>query len=414
MPGLKDKIFYGWIIAVASLIILTTLLGIRFSFGIFFKSLEVEFLLSRGVTSVIFSSYMVLYGAFALIAGWALDRYGPKLVVALMGLATGLSLILTSQTDSLWQIFLSYSLLLGIGTGGTVPVLMAVVSRWFDRKRGLALGVATAGSGMGTLVFSPFAAFLITALEWRIAYLVLGLIGLFVVMSLALVLRGEPGEIGALPDGIQPDSTVQPIQSEVDLQLIGLSLRESLRTRSLWLLLGAWSLFSLSLSLVVTHVVPYATDAGISTLEASTILSVMGGFHIMSRLLVGRVSDTIGRKIPGTISALMVTGSLVWLIWSRDLWMFYLFAGFFGFGWGGFGVINIALVSDCFGRRGLGVIIGALEVGFALGVAAGSALGGFTFDITGNYILAFAIGAACVFTATFSLAFIRSEAPRDK
>ena len=352
---------------------------------------------------------MLLYGVFALLGGWALDRYGPKLIVSLMGLATGLSLLITSQTNSLWQIFLSYSLLLGIGTGGTVPVLMAVVSRWFDRKRGLALGIATAGSGMGTLVVAPFAAFLISSLEWRMAYLVMGLIGLFVVISMAMLLRRDPGEIGALPDGIKPGRRIESAHSEVNLQLIGLSLPEALRTRSLWLLLGAWSLFSLSLSLVVTHVVPYATDVGLSTIEASTVLSVMGGFHIMSRLLVGRVSDTVGRKIPGIVCACMVTGALIWLIWLRELWMFYLFAAFFGFGWGGFGVINIALVSDCFGRRSLGVIIGALEVGFAVGVATGAALGGFTFDITGNYMLAFAVGAVTIFMTIFLLAFTRRE-----
>ena len=407
---LRDKIFYGWVIVAASLVIACTLTGIRFSFGVFLKSLEAEFDLTRAAISSVFSVYMIFFAIFAIISGWALDRYGPRLVVGLMGLFTGLSLLITSQTNSLWQIFLSYSLLLSVGTGGTMPVLMSVVSRWFDKKRGFALGIATSGTGLGTLVMAPFAAYMISNLDWRMSYVVMGIIAWLVVISVAMLLRRDPGEIGAFPDGVKSGAGgIEIMGREESFRLTGLSLSQALRTRSFWLMLAVWLLFALCLNLIMTHVVPYATDVGISMIEASTILSLIGGFQILSRLSTGSILDIIGRKVPGVICALFGIGALIWLVWSHNLWMFYLFAIIFGFSVGGLGVAMLTLVSDIFGRRSLGAIMGALEVGFAMGAAIGSALGGFVFDVTNSYATAFAIGAAAMSVVALFVTLTRRE-----
>ena len=251
--GIRNKIFYGWVIVAASLVIACTLIGIRLSFGVFFKSLEAEFDLSRTATSSIFSVYMILFAVFAITSGWALDRYGPRLVVCLIGLFAGLSLLITSQTNSLWQLFLSYSLLLSIGTGGIMPVIMAVVSRWFDKKRGFALSIATSGTGLGVSVMAPFAAYMISNMDWRMSYAVLGVIAWLVVISSALLLRRDPAEIGALPDGVKSGvGRIEIVGKEESsgLTVIGLSLLQALRTRSFWLMLAVWFLFSLCLTLI--------------------------------------------------------------------------------------------------------------------------------------------------------------------
>ena len=391
----KNKIFYGWIIVAAALITICTLFGIRFSFGVFFKSLEAEFQLTRAATSSVFSAYMVLAAVFGIITGWALDRYGPRLVVSLMGFFTGLSLLLTSQTTSMWQLFISYSLLLSVGTAGTVVALIPVVSRWFDKKRGIAIGIATSGTGLGTLVVAPTAAYLISNFDWRLSYMVLGLVTWLVVISLAMLLRRNPGEIGDLPDGVKLSTGVsEPIDTGVDAQQSGLSTGQAFRTKNFWLMLTVWLSFAVCLSLIMTHVIPYATDLGISPIKASAILSIIGGCQIIARLSVGRISDIVGRKIPGVVCALICIGALIWLIQAHELWMFYLFAIIFGTAYGGIGVVNLALVSDIFGRRNLGTIMGFLEVGFSTGSAIGALLGGYIFDVTGSYLIAFVIGAA--------------------
>ncbi len=404
-----DKIYYGWVIVAVSLITAATLIGIRFSFGVFFKSLETEFSLTRAATSSVFSAYTLLTAAFAIIAGWALDKYGPRLVVSIMGLLTGLSLLATSQAGSLWQIFLSYSLILAMGTGGTIPVLMSVVSRWFYKRRGFVLGIAMSGTGLGTLLMAPFAAYLISNLGWRISYIVLGVLTWLVIISLAMLLRRDPSEIGALPDGEKLTGETEPMGREKNFGMIGLSLPQALRTRSFWLMLAVWLLYASSLHLIMTHLVPRATDTGISTMEASTVLSIMGGFQIISRLFIGRVSDTIGRKIPAAVCAVFGIGALIWLMWSHDLWMFYVFAFLFGISWGGLGVTTITMVGDVFGERNLGTMMGALDMGFAIGSAAGAALGGLIYDATNSYTAAFALGAAAMLLIAILVMLTRRE-----
>ncbi|MBA7693016.1 hypothetical protein ES703_101591 [subsurface metagenome] len=160
----------------------------------------------------------------------------------------------------------------------------------------------------------------------------------------------------------------------------------------------------------MTHVVPYATDTGISLEKAATVISLIGAFQIISRLAVGRISDIAGRKIPGVACTLIGICALIWLIWSRELWMFYTFAVIFGIAYGGIGVVNLAFVGDIFGRRNLGTIMGILEVAFAAGSAIGSFLGGYVFDATESYGVAFAIGAASMLVlALLYIAITREE-----
>ena len=409
-PWTGHKIFYGWVIVAASLISVGTLIGIRFSFGVFFRSFEVEFGITRATTSSIYSVYTLFTAVFAIASGWALDRYGPRLVVSAMGLLTGLSLLITSQITSLWQVFLSYSVILSMGTGGAIPVLMSVISRWFYKKRGFAIGIAMSGTGLGTMVIAPFAAYLISNLSWRMSYIALGILAWIVVISLAMLLRRDPRQIGALPDG--QDSTVSRTEATGggnNHRTTGLSLRQALGTRSFWFLLTVYLLYATSLNLILTHIVPRVTDTGISNVRASTVVSVMAGSQIVSRLPIGRISDIIGRKIPAAVCGLFGCVALIWLIWSNNLWMFYLFAVLFGLSWGGIGVTTIAMIGDIFGESNLGAIMGAIDAGFALGSAAGAALGGLIFDATGSYTLAFAIGAAAMLVLAILVTYTRRE-----
>ena len=412
--GTRDKIFYGWVVVAASLVIAAILQGIRLSFGVFFKSLESEFSLNRVAISSVYSVYMVFSAVFTIVGGWALDRYGPRRIIFIMGLLTGLSLLLTSQTNSFWQLFLSYSLLLAIGTGARYSVTISTVSRWFDKKRGLALGITSSGSPLGIIVMVPFAAYLISNFDWRMSYVVLGLVAWLVVISLSMLLRKDPGEIGVLPDGEKlSEGRTELRDREESIQLTGFPLLQAFRTRNFWLTWTAWLFSGLSLHLVLAHVVPYTTDMGISIIEAVTIFSIIGGSNLLSRVLSGRVSDTLGRKVPGIICALFQAGVLVWLIWVQDLWMFYLFAIAFGLSWGGISVFLTAFLVDIFGTRNLGVILGTIEMGFTLGAAIGPAIAGLIFDVTNSYTIAFVIGAAVMLIAALLLALVKREPNRS-
>jgi len=411
---IKDRIFYGWVVVAASLVIACIFLSIRLSFGVFFKSLQAEFELTRAATSSLFSTYMILGAITGIICGWATDRYGPRIVISLMGLVTGLALLISSLTTSLWQIFLSYSLLLAIGTGGIVPVLITSVSRWFDKKRGIAIAITTIGTSLGTLIGVPVAAYLVSNLDWRMSFVVMGLAAWVVVFAMAALLRRDPSEMGLLPDGVAlSDSGIKTNGAAEVSHISGAAFRQVLGTRSLWIMAAIFLLFATCFSLIATHFIPYATDLGIPLIGASTIISVIGGLQIPGRLSAGRISDIIGRKIPGIVLALLTTGALVWLTRSHTLGMFYIFAIAFGFSMGGFGVIILTLPGEIFGKRNLGVIMGIMEIGFSIGSAAGALLGGFVYDATNNYNLAFTISIAVMSITAILIALVRREATAE-
>jgi len=389
-----------------------TLYGIHFSFGVFFESIESAFHLNRAETSAVSSVNMLLAGVCAFLAGWALDRYGPRIVVLLMGLFTGLSLLLTSQTDSLWQLFITYSLLLAMGTGALYVVPMSAVSRWFDKKRGLALGMASSGAGLGMLIMAPFATYLISNFSWRTAYFVIGLIAWLIVIPLSRLLRRDPYEIGALPDGVKSDSN--EIGNEKDgMKLASLSLPQAFRTRSFWLVIFIWIFFASNLFLVMTHLVRHARDIDFSPMEAATVLSLLGGISIAGRVLAGIASDRIGRKLTAIICTLLQAGAMVWLIWAQDLWMLYLFALVYGFTFGGTSPVMAALVSDTFGLGRIGAIFGLLEISFGVGAAIGPLMGGLIFEARGSYSLAFLLVAATMLIVTLLISLIRQETNRN-
>ncbi|GAI10456.1 unnamed protein product [marine sediment metagenome] len=393
---------------MAFFVISTLIFGTRFSFGIFFKSIESEFDLTRTVTSGIFSVNMVLGCVFAILGGLASDRYGPRIVLFLMGLLTGLSLLLTSQTNSMWQLFITYSLLLAMGSSAMFVVMMSTVSRWFDKKRGLALGIASSGVGLGIMVMAPFATFLISNFDWRMAFIIIGVITWLIVFPLSRLLKKDPYEIGALPDGL--DSFSKDIKNkEESIQPADFSLLQTLRTKTFWLITFVWLFLASNMFLVFTHLVPHVTDIGFSAGEAAAVLSLVGGLSVVGRVLMGTVSDRIGRKPTAIICALLQAGAMVWLTWSQDLWMLYLFALFYGLAYGGIGPSIAALIGDTFGLRSMGAILGALDIGFGVGGALGSAIGGLIFDATNSYFMAFLLGAVVMFISALLIAVIRRE-----
>jgi OFA family oxalate/formate antiporter-like MFS transporter len=412
---LKEKLFYGWVIVFATIFITLIIMGTRFSFGVFFKPLANEFDLTRATTSSLYSVYMVLC-AFATIAGgWALDRYGPRLVFLIMGLFTGLSLLLTSQANSLWQLYLSYSLLLSIGTAAFFPVMNVTVARWFDKKRGLAIGITSSGSRLGQVVYAPFCAFLISHFGWRMAYIVTGLVAWLLVAPTSRLVRNDPREIGVLPDGAKSITALQEENvKEEDSRLSGLSLSQALRTKNYWFFTSAWLFLGFGNMLVWTHIVPHATDLDVTAIEASTIISVIGGFSLPAGILFGKISDIKGRKTPLVILTLLRAGALLGLIWARELWMFYIFAISFGISIGGTGVIIAAISVDIFGKRSIGVIMGTFDMVGYIGSALGAFTGGLVYDVSNSYAVAFLIASIGNIIMALLMALVKVEAKPER
>lgn len=415
MRLLKDKLFYGWVVIIALFIVNAIMMGTNTSFGVFFKSLQSEFSLTRATTSAVFSARMALGSVIALLGGWALDRYGPRIVVFLMGLFTALSLLLTSQANSTWQLFITFSLLLAVGSGASYVVVMSTVMRWFEKKRGMAVGIVGAGGGLGQVAMAPFAAYLILNLDWRMAYVIMGLIAGLILIPISRLLRKDPYEIGTVPDGEKSNSIHGQVSEPVgeNLRPAYLSLSQALRTRSFWLILFIWVFSAFSIFLIQIHIVPHATDLGFSFVEAATILSLIGFSVMFGRAIIGTASDKLGRKNTAFVFSLLQVGAVLLLLWARDLWMFYLFALVHGFTQGGLGTALTALIGDIFGLPNVGKLMGVLSVGWAVGASIGPVIGGLIFDVSNSYYAAFLIMAVLIVIRPLLLVLIRPEIGRN-
>jgi len=388
-------------------------MGTGTSFGVFFKELAFEFSLSRATTSAIFSVRMVLGSVSAVFIGWALDRFGPKIIVLIMGGLTGLSLILTGQTTATWQVFSTFGVLLAMGSGAAYTAVMSTVSHWFNRQRGLAIGIVGSGAGLGTVFFAPFAAYLITDYNWRVAYIVIAVIVIVFIMPLSLVLKRDPGEIGILPDGVKPEPSDMELFNQASIQEIpqshSLSMPNIFRTRSFWIIGLLWLSTAFIMFLLLTHIVPHITDIGFSPMQAATFLSLNGIANMSGMIIMGSVSDRIGKKIIAVICSLIPISFILWLVWADELWILFLIAVAIGFGEGGQGAVVTALIGDTFGVANIGKLMGMLALGWAIGAGLGPVIGGLIFDKVGNYSPAFMIVMVVMLMRTLFIILIRQE-----
>lgn len=396
---------YGWVIVGVSFVIITITYGMHYSFGVFFKPLQENFGWTRAVTSGVFSLYMFLHCALAILAGWALERYGSRTIVASGGCLIALGLLLSSQTNVAWQIYISYGVVFALGASAIYTPLITTASQWFTERKGLALGIMVAGVGMGAVIIPPLARWLISLYSWRTSYLILGLIAGIVIVASSLLLRRGLQRTNVLPH----DTAETPNDASVPLELEGLSLREAARTASMWVLFSMSALQSVCVQMVMIHLVTYATDNGIPPLTAATLISIIGGFSILGKITVGSASDRIGRKIAFIICALFMAGVVFWLTMVTELWMFYLSAAIFGFSYGGQVPLFPALTGELFGLRHMGIIFGVIMLAAGVGGSIGPLLAGYVFDSTGSYSIAFSIAGIGMLVAA-ALAF-RLKAP---
>lgn len=386
--------FYGWVITFTGFILCVIGIGARYSFGIFFESLEAEFGMSRAMTSGIFSVYMILCAGVAIFGGWALDRYGPRKTIGIMSIFTGVSFVLTSFVSSPWHLLFTYGILLAIGTGAIYGSVNSTVSRWFVRKRGVAVGFSSSGGGVGLIVLSPITSYLILRFEWRTAYLLLGFAAGGLMLIASLFQRKDPAEMGLKPDG-EPNPAIASTTdvSRKNSTLDSLSIRYIARTKQFWEIAAIWFFISIGLHMVVVHAVTYATDHHISPIKAAMVMSVIGVTNISSRLPIGKLIDRFGVQKVGMACAALQALDILWLTQADTMTRMIIFGIFFGTMWGGIGTTITVLVSEIFGTRRLGFIMGFTSAAWAIGASIGPTLGGYLFDINHSYLVAFMLAA---------------------
>ena len=387
----EHRFFYGWVIAGVASLVMVVCFGVQYSFGIFFKPLIAEFGWTRAETSGIFSVYMVTRGCFSILMGFFCDKYGPRRTVAIGGISLGLGLLLTSRANAIWQLYILYSTMGGLGAASFYAPLLSTLSKWFVKKRGLVFGVFTSGIGVGAVIFSPLAEFLISTYNWRTSYMILGVIMLGVTFTAALAVRRSPEEMGLWPNGGKSNRDPNKVLSRESHSEKGFSLKDATRTAPFWVIFMAEIINYIITVTPMVHIVPFATDCGISSMTAASLLAIIGGFSIIGRLVVGAISDRVGARNLIPVTFILMGVMLFSLPLSKGPMMFYTFAIIFGFAYGGSVPLIPAITANYFGLASMGVILGAIMFGGVVGGGIGPLMVGKIYDFTKTYNLAFSI-----------------------
>ena len=362
------------------------------AFGVFLPVLAEAFGWSRGAVAVALSINMVLGGLTAFAIASVADRRGPRGVLALTIVIGAAGLMLNSQIASLWQFYVCYGVMVGIGFSSVYVLTTATVARWFVTRRGLALAVVLSGFNLGWLVGGPVAAFLIHGWGWRVAYVVLGLIVAGIGVPACLWVR-YPDRAGSDRGG-HPGSAIRA------------GLMSALADRRLWSLEVGWFFTGLVFMMVTAHCVPYARDRGVPLEQASLLLTAYGVGSAAGRLLSGFVADRFGTPITMYACVLLQAVTLGILISGPPPWALGVVLVAFGMGASGADNAVVKVVPEVFGLAALATVMSVLSLGWRSGAALGPAGAGFLYDLTGSYTIPFSAGLALLGVSAFLFRFV--------
>jgi MFS transporter, OFA family, oxalate/formate antiporter len=387
----RERLYYGWVILAASVVITLLSTGIQASFGVFLKPLQDDFGWTRAAVSLVPSINLLVTCLCFPVAGWLSDTRGPRAVVVAGGLFSALGMALASRLGAPWQLYVYYSVMVGIGVAFASTPATATVTRWFERRRGLALGIVQTGTALGTMTLAPLAGYLITAHGWRTAYVVISLLTCLVVIA-ALWLRKQPP--AGLPANERAAGSGETGEASVEGN--GRSLSEALRTRAFWLLFLVFALSYGTLVMTTGHLVARVEDAGIAEATAASCLTALGAGNIVGFIAGGVLSDRLGRKPVMAVSLVVQAALLVWLINASSAWMFLAFSALWGVTVGGWAPLMPTVAGELFGLRRIGSIVGAVSMTYGVGGAVGLYGAGYVFTATDSYTAAYAAGVGAL------------------
>jgi MFS family permease len=405
---LRKASYYAWVILAVCFLVSALIAGINTSFGVFLVPLSHQFGWSAGAISFAYSLFMLVNGFSAFGVGRVGDKYGSRLVFFIGGVLFGLSLILTSTMTEVWHLYLWYGVLAGIGRSPLNVTLVSMISRWFSKHRGLVMGIVNSGTGAGSSLFTPFTSWLIVAFSWQEAYVVMAVMVWVSLTAAVMLLRDDPRDMGYLPYG-EEDAQSEPAKaskkSGAKPQPKGLEweLGDAMRTLQFWELGILHFCCCMCHAIPLVHIVPYAIRSGLAPTTAASILAAIGVFSFLGRIMWGILADRWGPK-PAYVLAVFQQGlMMVWLLGTTNPVMFFLFAFFWGIGYGGTMPPYALFVKDYYGLKSFGAIYGGIMVLASLGMAAGGYLGGFLFDLSGSYqpawVLSLVAGIVTAFVA---------------
>lgn len=368
----------AWVMAFSSSLMLGAAFGTMLCITVFLKPLEAEFGWERGVTSFAYSISAFFVGSFGIGMGRLVDRISVRPILLFGAVMMGISQMLLSRIDSLWQLYLIYGLLVGaLANGSFLVPLMTNIGFWFERNKGLAVGVVMAGQSLGGALMPALARWLIASLGWREAYLVLGAVSMTVLIVLALIVRDPPG-IAATKASAKIAGPSRAVIAPAPLSAT---------------LCVAIVCCCICMSIPLIHIYPLALEQGLLPTAAAAVLSVIMVTSIVGRVGIGRLADRIGGVRSLLLASALQTAMVFWFSQISTLPWFFAVGILYGIGYGGVIPSYAIIVREMIPTHRVGVVMGMVFFFGNLGMALGGYLGGVIYDLSGGYTASYATGA---------------------
>jgi MFS family permease len=379
---------YGWVVVAAAATIICVGMGSLFALGVFLVPIERSMGWSRGAISTVALLNWIAMGVGSFFWGALSDRIGGRGVALAGGFLLGLGLVLSSQTQALWQFYLTFGVLVGFSVGAFYAPLTSTATKWFTARRGLAVALVSSGIGLGILLIAPIARALTSAWDWRVAMLLLGDLAWLVIIPASLLLREHPGEVAGQVRADGPEYSAGQV----------------LRAPQFWVIALTHFACCAAHSGPIFHMVTHASDQGVPAMAAATALGISGLASIGGRIGGGLIADRLGVKRTLLAGLALQATVILTYLFARDLWSFYALAIVFGVAYGGVMPLYALVTRQYFGERVMGTAYGAVFLISSLGMGVGSLAGGVIYDRLGAYAWLY-LGSSLIAFVAFVLAF---------
>jgi MFS family permease len=386
------KLFYGWVIVGAGIVVTCVGFGAMLSLSIFLQPMAEAMGWSRtGIATAAMLNFLCMgVGAFAW--GTLSDRFGTRNVVLCGGVLLGLGMVLASRAATLLEFQLLFGALVGVASGSFYAPLIATTTKWFTRNRSLAVALVSAGLSVGSTVMAPLSRWLISSYDWRTAMLVIGDLVWLVIIPAALLVRNPPAASPAAAPGATasagPELTIGQVVRTPQFAAIALTHFACCAAHS-----GP-----------IFHMVTHAIDRGVPTMAAATVLSAAGLASLSGKIGCGIFADRVGAKRTLVAGLALQAVAISLYLFTSGLGSFYALALMFGFAYGGVMPLYAILVREYFGERVMGSAFGAVSLAATLGMALGPWAGGWLYDALGSYGWMF-IGSSAIGLGAVAIAF---------